>query len=104
MGWGTSFSADIYISKKLFRSQYELDDEIDSLEKEIQSNTQTLLMYCSSTPRDISSPDWEVIPEIKLRATEIIESLMDSHYELIKLTLLKQTIEDGNYKFGQDSV
>jgi hypothetical protein len=28
MGWGTSFKADIYLSRQVFNSKYELDERI----------------------------------------------------------------------------
>ena len=104
MGWGTSFTGDIYISKKLFRSQSELDSEINEIKEQINSVKETLLMYASSTPKDIFKDETDIIFEIKSTLNESFEYLEELHFQLFKLQLLQNAIDDKTYIFGQDSV
>lgn len=104
MGWGTSFYADMYISKKIFHSVNEIDQEIKSIENDIESERQTLLMYASSTPKDIADSDTDIIFDLKFKINESIETLHDLYNQLFKLEYLKESIENGKYKFGQDTV
>lgn len=103
MGWGTSFTGDIYISKKLFKSQSDLDDEIKDIEEQIQSVKETLLMYASSTPKDIFKDESDIISEIKVTIDQSFNYLKDLHFQLLKLQLLQNAIDDKTYKFGQDT-
>lgn len=104
MGWGTSFTADIYLSKKLYHSLNEIDDEIKDIEEKIEREKYTLLMYASATPKDISSDDSDIIFSIKQMIVDSVDTLHELYVELYNLNLLKNAVEDGNYKFGQDSV
>lgn len=104
MGWGTSFYTNMYISKKIFHSMNEIDQEIEEIKNDIESERQTLLMYASSTPKDIADADTDIIFDIKSKINESIETLRDLYNQLFKLEYLKESIEDGKYIFGQDSV
>lgn len=82
----------------------EIDQEIEEIKNDIESERQTLLMYASSTPKDIADADTDIIFDIKSKINESIETLRDLYNQLFKLEYLKESIEDGKYIFGQDSV
>ena len=82
----------------------EIDQEIEEIKNDIESERQTLLMYASSTPKDIADADTDIIFDIKSKINESIETLRDLDNQLFKLEYLKESIENGKYKFGQDTV
>ena len=59
MGWGTDFKTDIYLNRMIFNSKGELEDKIEELEKGITTCKEKLLMFASSTPKDIIPDDWK---------------------------------------------
>ena len=96
MGWGTDFTAEIYLNRQVFHSSYELDDKIDELENEINDIKGRLLMYASTNVKDIIPDEWkdEPITFIHLRVNEELALLQEKCVELYRLFLYKETNPD----------
>ena len=45
MGYGTSFTTEIYLNRQIFNSRYELDDKIKELENYIELSKRELLAF-----------------------------------------------------------
>lgn len=93
MGWGTDFTVDIYLSRQIFNSSFELEDKIKEIEKEINDIKSRILMYGSSNVKDILPEDWndEPISFIHNSVSTEFESLDEKTIELYKLNLYKET-------------
>lgn len=97
MGWGTQFKADIFISKELYHTKYEVEDEISDKESWIAKCKAKLLALALATPRDITphnsdsdDPIWYVTKEVDYA----LESIEESEYKLFKLRLLLEHWEE----------
>lgn len=59
MGWGTTFTSEIYLSRKYFDTVYDIEEYIKEKEEDIKAVERQLLMYASSTPKDIIPDGWK---------------------------------------------
>lgn len=75
LGWGTNYTYDEYISRKLFSSKYELEDYIGELEEDIDGYEKDLLAYAISDPKNIpdGDTDWSVVDAIRIKVKELLE-------------------------------
>lgn len=90
MGWGTTFTTDIYISRRHFDSLADLDDAIKEYEDSIAWIEKRLLMFAASPPGDIS--------ELQFEVEEIIENLKHDITEVNRLYLLREVGLDKSVK------
>ncbi len=101
MGWGTSFKAEIYLSRQVFNSKYELDERIKELEENIESAKRELTAYAVATPRDIIAEKDESgyiqnpINEVLRKTREIFEWMEDNYRDLNKLYQYQQYLEEN---------
>lgn len=96
MGWGTDFTTNIYLSRQIFKSSFQLEDKIKEIEKEISEIKSKILMYASSNIKDILPEEWnnEPIHFIQVNVTEDLDLLEEKIIELYNLMLYKQTNPD----------
>ena len=59
MSWGIDFKADIFLSHISINSLAELEDLIQEKEQDVARCKEQLLMYASSSPKEITPEDWE---------------------------------------------
>lgn len=101
MGFGTTFTTEVYLNRKIFNSKYELDDKIKEIKNFIDLNKKELLALAVSTPKDVfSSENKEDFIEHPLdmiinRVNEILESLDDYYFELNGLYMLKEYLNEN---------
>ena len=101
MGWGTSFTTEIYLSRQVFNSKGELDERIKELEGYIESAKRELTAYAVATPRDIIAEKDESgyiqnpIDEVLRKTREIFEWMEDNYRDLNKLYQYKQYLEEN---------
>lgn len=91
MGWGTQFNAEIYISKEIYHTKYDVESEIKDLEEWITKLKAKIMALALATPRDIVPHDNDPVDPIFYVTNEIenlFESLEEDHYKLYKLRLL----------------
>ena len=101
MGWGTSFKADVYLSRQVFSSKGELDERIKELEEYIESAKRELTAYAVATPRDIIAEKDESgyiqnpIDEVLRKVNETFEWMEDNYRDLNKLYQYQQYLEEN---------
>jgi Na+/phosphate symporter len=101
MGWGTSFTADVYLSRQIFQSRYELDERVKKLEGYINSAKSELTAYAVATPKDIMAERDEEglvenpIDQILRRTPEIFEWMEDNYRELNRLCQFQQYLDEN---------
>ena len=101
MGWGTSFKADVYLSRQVFSSKGELDERIKELEEYIESAKRELTAYAVATPRDIIAEKDESgytqnpIDEVLRKTREIFEWMEDNYRDLDRLYQYQQYLEEN---------
>lgn len=96
MGWGTSFKADIYLSRQIFSSKWEVEDKIEENKKWISNNISKLKMFAAANPRDIVDPEWkeEPINWLNNQIDDIMESINESSFENYRLEMYLDYINE----------
>lgn len=104
MGWGTQFSADIFLSRERIENIYDLEREIQDVEKDIRTIRERILMYCSAgvnagIRKDCEGNDLEPIFCIHQDITELFEWYEESIAKTVKLNLMKEDWDEKEKKF-----
>lgn len=95
MGWGTSFTPEIYINKKHYNTISDVLDDISVIEDRITSIKNELLMLSTMTPHFSERSLDEVLFEIRVKVETLFEDLEESYFELSTLTLLKEHFKNN---------
>ena len=101
MGYGTSFTTEIYLNRQIFQNRYELDERIKEIEGYIESAKQELTALAVSTPKDVIAEIDESgyiqnpIDEVLRKTREIFEWMEDNYRDLNKLYQYKQYLEEN---------
>jgi hypothetical protein len=100
MGWGTDFKADIFLNREIYKSEYELDDQIEEIESDIVNTRAKILMYSSTNIKDIIPEDWkdEPINFIYNSVNEELNNLSEQIRHLQRLFLYKESKPDFTKK------
>lgn len=101
MGWGTSFTPEIFLNKHTFHSREELIDKIKDLEESINTDKSLLKMYAISTPTDIifKNDAYDVddvfVSFIQTWTEEILEDLIEDIATLTRLNIFLEHIDEN---------
>lgn len=101
MGYGTEFTADIYLNRQIFSNRYELDEKVKELEKFIELAKQELLALAVSTPKDVIAEKNEdgyvenPLDQIIRRTRETIEWMEDNYRDLHKLYQFQEYLDEN---------
>jgi predicted nuclease with TOPRIM domain len=101
MGYGTSFTTEIYLNRQIFNSRYELDDKIKELENMIELSKRELLAFAVSTPKDVmteKNEEGEVenpMDQILRRTRETFECMEDNYRELNRLYQFQEYLDEN---------
>tara|TARA_Y100000389_G_scaffold39845_1_gene34330 strand:- start:958 stop:1299 length:342 start_codon:yes stop_codon:yes gene_type:complete len=88
MGYGTTFTTEIYLNRQVFQNRYELDEKIKEIEGYIESAKQELTALAVSTPKDVIAEKDEFgypqnpIDEILRKTRETLQWMEDNYREL----------------------
>ena len=101
MGYGTLFTADIYLNRQIFSNRYELDERVKELENLIESAKQELLALGVSTPKDVIAEKNEdgyvenPLDQIIRRTRETFEWMDDNYRDLNKLYQFQEYLDEN---------
>lgn len=104
MGWGTCFTADIYMSRESIKDLYTLESEIESADNDIRTIRERILMYCAAgvsagQKKDVEGNDLDPIFSIHTEVSELFEWYQEAVEKKYKLQLLKDDWDDKENKF-----
>lgn len=90
MGWGTSFTADMYISRELFRSEGEVQDKINELTESIDRTKRRLALMIAANPETFldKSKDSDPLYELDNRINDYLELFEEDLIHRYRLQLL----------------
>lgn len=98
MGWGTDFTASIYLDRLAFNSKYEVKDAIEDLEKELINNKRIVSMMAIANPETLlHNPDGDTLDPIygiDSRCTELVDSIIENSILLDHLKLYLEYLEN----------
>ena len=94
MGWGTDFTADIYLSRERFETEYELDSKIEETKDYIRIVREKILMACmggkdSFNLKDCEDNECDAIDVIHKNVNEWLDWLLELNNKLYEYELLK---------------
>ena len=101
MGYGTSFTTEIYLNRQIFQNRYELDERIKEIEGYIESAKQVLTALAVSTPKDVIAEKDEEgyvqnpIDEVLRKTKETFEWMEDNYRDLNRLYQYQQYLEEN---------
>ena len=101
MGYGTTFTADIYLNRQIFGSRYELDIRVQELEDMIELAKRELTAFAVGTPKDIMAEKNEdgyvenPIDQILRRTRETFEWMEDNYRELNRLYQFQEYLDEN---------
>ena len=97
MGWGTTFSPEIYLSRVAIGSKSQLEALIEDKKAMIESCEKDLYIYASMDPKNF--PDdhhgGDVPFAIKTRVSDTLEFYRGEVEMLVKLEILLSHMEEG---------
>jgi PP-loop superfamily ATP-utilizing enzyme len=98
MSWGCQFTADIYISREHFSSEYELDEKIQEVNEYIQQTRTKILMACmggkdSFYLKDCEDNECDSVDVVYVRVNEMLDWLLELEVKLHTYQLLKENFE-----------
>jgi hypothetical protein len=105
MGWGTTFTADIFFSKEHIDNLYQLESKIEDAERDIRTCRERILMHCAAGVNAAPKYDCEenVIDSPLMCIHNEVNELFDWYEEAVttryKLNLLKDDWDDKDNKF-----
>lgn len=62
MGWGTDFTADIYLSRQIYENTFEIKEKIREIDIDINRIKNVLHMLAASNIKDITPEEWKDEP------------------------------------------
>jgi hypothetical protein len=100
MSWGISFNVDCFLNRERYDNIYQLEEEIKSTEKEVQSLRERLLMYCACGCNGVNHKDCEdnLVNPVEAMYVEINSLLEQYDTEQGRLQLLYYLREDWDEK------
>ncbi len=95
MGWGTTFTPEIYINKKHYNNISDVLDDLSQVKNTILSIKSELLILVSMTPQFNEKSLDEMVFELRVKVNDLFEELDNLYRELNTLELLKEHFEEG---------
>ena len=101
MGYGTTFTTEIFLNRQLFDSRYELDEKVKELEDFIESAKLELTAFAVATPKDVMAEQNEdgyvenPIDQILRRTRETFDWMEDNYRELYRLYQLQEYLDEN---------
>ena len=98
MGWGTTFSPEIYLSKATFDSKWEIEDYIKDKETSINFIRNKLLIFAASSPKDICPDEWkeDIVSYLTNELRDLLDLLEELTIEKTKTNLLLNHVTENN--------
>ena len=98
MGWGTDFTADIYLSRERFETIYELDSKIEETKDDIRVVREKILMACMNGKDAFNIEDCEgnkcdLVDVVHRNINEYLDWLLELNNKLYEYELLKQNFD-----------
>ena len=95
MSWGIEFKADIYLIRQSYSSLYEVEEAIEDLKEEIESEKESILMYAASTPKDIiTEAGYDIVHDIKSSVKDCLDTIEENRRKICELTYYVEYLKE----------
>jgi len=88
MGWETNVPTMLTFSKETYTNEYQVENEIEDLKKQIADLREDLVIYAMGNPKDFVENEDSTIMSVKELVKDTLELLEDDYYKLWKLECL----------------
>lgn len=103
MGWGTDFTAEIFLNRERYNNLSSLLDEIESTENYVKIIREKILMQCACGAKygckDVEGNEFDPIDYVHRQVSEWFEEYDRENGRLHNLYLLKEDWDDKENKF-----
>lgn len=98
MGWGTDFTANIYLSRERFENEYDLDLKIVETKYKIRVAREKILMACMNGKEAFNVEDCEgnkcdLVDVVHRNVNEWIDWMIELNDKLYAYELLKENFD-----------
>lgn len=105
MSWGTTFEAEVFLSRESYDSIYQVESAIEEVRDDIKKARERILMYAAGGCNGVSHNDSDGAPINPIEAlyNELnawLELYDDYNLRLYKLLLLKDDWNEQEKKFN----
>ncbi len=96
MGWGTTFTPEIYLNRLSFDTKYDLEQEIEDIKDCLSNIEKRILMISAARPEDICGEEFkdEPLSAIQNEVTNLLEEYQEDMHKLVRLELFLIHLED----------
>lgn len=95
MGWGTTFEAEIYLSRQVFNHRDEVEFRLEEVTDSINRCKQGIAMLVAVTPKDYSNEENPLF-EMRVELNEATDYLEDLLAERTRLGLYLEYLKENN--------
>lgn len=98
MGWGTNFSADIFLSRENYETKEQVISEIDDLKEQNQDYKERMLMLLVGgvgvvNTKDLEGNECDGVDVLHMKFTEILLFYTENIQKIYQLELLFDNFE-----------
>lgn len=97
MGWGTEFQTNIYLSRYIFRTKSEIEEEITSKEAFLQNTKELILMYAIGNWSEIKDKEDDIYT-LQSMIDDLVQDISTTSTEIYKLELYLDAVKEGKAK------
>lgn len=97
MGWGTEFRTNIYLSRQVFRSEAEIEEEIISKKASLQNSKELVLMYAIGNWSEIKDKEDDICT-LQFMIDELVQDIVTTSTDIYKLELYLDAVKEGKAK------
>lgn len=96
MGWGTDFTASIYLNRETYNNIWEVEQKIEELEEDLNIINKTLISTSSMTPiKEDEDSMFDLARELIRNIDEILEWYKETAVRIYKLNLYLEKLKDN---------
>ena len=97
MSWGTDFTTNIYLSRQVFRTEGEIEEEIISKRESLQKSKELVLMYAIGNWSEIKDKEDDIYT-LQFMIDELVQDISTTSTEIYKLELYLDAVKEGKAK------
>lgn len=97
MGWGTEFQTNIYLSRQVFRTEGEIEEEITIKKASLQKSKELVLMYAIGNWSEIKDKEDDILT-LQFMIDDLVQHISTTSTDIYKLELYLDAVKEGNAK------